>query len=47
MIRLSPEEFARESKHYDVLHIHTSYPYTKAVVEGGAENVIFTWHGYT
>ena len=47
LIRLTPEEFLREAKHFDIIHIHTSYPYTKAVVKEGLRNAVFTWHGYT
>ncbi len=46
LIRLTPEEFLREAKHFDIIHIHTSYPYTKAVVKAGLRNIVFTWHGY-
>ncbi len=47
LIRCTPEEFLREAKHFDVVHIHTSYPYTKVTVERGLKNIVFTWHGYT
>ncbi|MGB9622316.1 MAG: glycosyltransferase family 4 protein [Candidatus Bathyarchaeia archaeon] len=47
LIKLTPEEFLREARHFDVIHIHTSYPYTKAAVEEGLKNIVFTWHGYT
>jgi glycosyltransferase involved in cell wall biosynthesis len=43
---LTPEDFIREASHYNIVHIHTSYPYTKAAVEGNMENLVFTWHGY-
>jgi glycosyltransferase involved in cell wall biosynthesis len=46
LIRLAPEDFAKEARHYDIVHIHTSYPYTKAAVEDNAKNLVFTWHGY-
>jgi len=46
LIRLAPEDFVREARHYDIVHIHTSYPYTKACVDGNVKNLVFTWHGY-
>jgi len=46
LIRLRLEELPEEGRHYDVIHIHTSYPYTKVAVEHGMQNVTFTWHGY-
>jgi glycosyltransferase involved in cell wall biosynthesis len=47
LIKLKPEELPQESRYYDVIHIHTSYPYTKVAVEHGLRNIVFTWHGYT
>jgi hypothetical protein len=47
LIRLMPKEFVKEARRYDVIHIHTSYPYTKAAVEHGIKNLVFTWHGHT
>ena len=46
-IKLRPEDLPAEGKHYDVIHIHTSYPYTKVAVEHNIRNLVFTWHGYT
>ena len=46
LIRLKPEDLPAEGKHYDVIHIHTSYPYTKVAVEHNIRNLVFTWHGY-
>ncbi|BDR92701.1 glycosyltransferase family 4 protein [Vulcanisaeta souniana] len=47
LVKLTPEEFAKEAEHYDVVHIHTSYPYTNALVKRGlTTNLVFTWHGY-
>ncbi|MEM3836082.1 glycosyltransferase family 4 protein [Pyrobaculum sp.] len=47
LVKLMPEEFAREARHYDVVHVHTSYPYTHALVKRKLiANLIFTWHGY-
>lgn len=47
LIKLTPREFVSEGKKYDVIHIHTSYPYTRAVIKYGlADKVVFTWHGY-
>jgi glycosyltransferase involved in cell wall biosynthesis len=47
LIKLRPEELLSEKKYYDVIHIHTSYPYAKVAVEQNIRNIIFTWHGYT
>jgi len=47
LIKLRPEDLPAEGKHYDVIHIHTSYPYTKVAVEHNIRNLVFTWHGYT
>jgi len=47
LIKLKPEELPQESRYCDVIHIHTSYPYTKTAVEQGLRNIVFTWHGYT
>jgi glycosyltransferase involved in cell wall biosynthesis len=47
LIKLKPKELPQESRYYDVIHIHTSYPYTKIAVEQGLRNTVFTWHGYT
>jgi len=46
LIKLKPEELPQESRYYDVIHIHTSYPYTKIAVGQGLRNIVFTWHGY-
>jgi glycosyltransferase involved in cell wall biosynthesis len=46
LIKLRPEDLPQESRYYDVIHIHTSYPYTKIAVEQGLHNIVFTWHGY-
>jgi len=47
LIKLRPEDLPVEGKYYDVIHIHTSYPYTKAAIKHNIHNVVFTWHGYT
>ena len=47
LTKLRPEDLQVEGKYYDVIHIHTSYPYTKAAVKHNIRNVVFTWHGYT
>ena len=47
LIKLRPEDLPAKGKHYDVIHIHTSYPYTKAAIKHNIRNVVFTWHGYT
>jgi glycosyltransferase involved in cell wall biosynthesis len=47
LIKLRPEDLPVEGKYYDVIHIHTSYPYTKVAVEHNIRNLVFTWHGYT
>jgi len=47
LIKLRPEDLPAEVKYYDVIHIHTSYPYTKAAIKHNIRNVVFTWHGYT
>jgi glycosyltransferase involved in cell wall biosynthesis len=47
LIKLRPEDLPQEGRHYDIIHIHTSYPYTKVAVEHKLPNVVFTWHGYT
>jgi glycosyltransferase involved in cell wall biosynthesis len=47
LIELKPEELPQESKYYDIIHIHTSYPYTKVAVKHNIRNIVFTWHGYT
>jgi glycosyltransferase involved in cell wall biosynthesis len=47
LIKLRPEDLPAEGKYYDVIHIHTSYPYTKAAIKHNIRNVVFTWHGYT
>jgi len=47
LIKLRPEDLQVEGKYYDVIHIHTSYPYTKAAIKHNIHNVVFTWHGYT
>jgi glycosyltransferase involved in cell wall biosynthesis len=46
LIKLRPEDLQVEGKYYDVIHIHTSYPYTKVAVKYNMRNVVFTWHGY-
>ena len=46
LIKLRPEDLQVEGKYYDVIHIHTSYPYTKAAIKHNIRNVVFTWHGY-
>jgi glycosyltransferase involved in cell wall biosynthesis len=46
LVKLKPEELPQESKYYDVIHTHTSYPYTKIAVEHSLRNIVFTWHGY-
>jgi glycosyltransferase involved in cell wall biosynthesis len=46
LIKLRPEDLPCRGKYYDVIHIHTSYPYAKVAVEQGIRNTIFTWHGY-
>ena len=46
LIRLRPEDLPVEGKHYDVIHIHTSYPYTKVAIEHNIRNLVFTWHGH-
>ncbi len=47
LIKLTPEDFARESKYYDIVHIHTSYPYVNTMVKHKLiNNLVFTWHGY-
>lgn len=43
---LSPKQFINEAKLYDVVHIHTTYPYTKAAIKAGLRNIVFTYHGY-
>jgi glycosyltransferase involved in cell wall biosynthesis len=47
LIKLRPEDLPVEGKYYDVIHIHTSYPYTRVAVEHNIRNLVFTWHGYT
>jgi len=47
LIKLRPEDLPVEGKYYDVIHIHTSYPYTKVAIEHNIRNLVFTWHGYT
>ncbi|MFP3299205.1 MAG: glycosyltransferase family 4 protein [Thermocladium sp.] len=47
LIRLRPEDLPVEGRYYDVIHIHTSYPYTKVAIEHNIHNLVFTWHGYT
>ena len=47
LIKLKPEELPNEQRYYDVIHIHTSYPYVKVAVKQNIRNIIFTWHGYT
>jgi glycosyltransferase involved in cell wall biosynthesis len=47
LVKLRPEDLPQEGRHYDIIHIHTSYPYTKIAVEHKLPNVVFTWHGYT
>ena len=46
LIKLRPEDLPAKGKHYDVIHIHTSYPYTKVAIEHNVRNLVFTWHGY-
>ena len=47
LIRLTPEELISKGKDYDIIHIHTSYPYTRAAIKHGlVDRVVFTWHGY-
>jgi glycosyltransferase involved in cell wall biosynthesis len=46
LIKLRPEDLPVEGKYYDVIHIHTSYPYTKVAVEHNIRNLVFTLHGY-
>jgi glycosyltransferase involved in cell wall biosynthesis len=46
LIKLRPEDLPVEGKYYDVIHIHTSYPYTKVAIEHNIRNLVFTWHGY-
>ena len=46
LVKLRPEDLPAEGKHHDVIHIHTSYPYTKVAIEHNIRNLIFTWHGY-
>jgi glycosyltransferase involved in cell wall biosynthesis len=46
LVKLRPEDLPAEGKHYDVIHIHTSYPYTRVAVEHNIRNLVFTWHGY-
>lgn len=43
---ISPKEFIREAIKYDVVHIHTSYPYTKETTKARLKNIVFTYHGY-
>jgi glycosyltransferase involved in cell wall biosynthesis len=46
LIKLKPKDLPQESRYYDVIHIHTSYPYTKVAVDREIYNTIFTWHGH-
>ncbi|MFP3241349.1 MAG: glycosyltransferase family 4 protein, partial [Caldivirga sp.] len=46
LVKLRPEDLPAEGKHYDVIHIHTSYPYTKVAIEHNVRNLVFTWHSY-
>ena len=46
LIKLKPEELLQESRYYDVIHIHSSYPYAEVAVKHNIRNVVFTWHGY-
>ena len=46
LVKLRPEDLPAEGKHYDVIHIHTSYPYTKVAIEHNIRNLVFTWHGH-
>jgi len=47
LVKLRPEDLPAEGKHHDVIHIHTSYPYTRVAISSKIRNLVFTWHGYT
>ena len=47
LIKLKPQELAEEAKRYDVIHLHTTYPYLEALLKNGYDRIIFTYHGYT
>ncbi|ABW02272.1 glycosyltransferase family 4 protein [Caldivirga maquilingensis] len=47
VIKASPQEFYRETRKHDIIHVHTSYPYLKVLADNNAlDNVVFTYHGY-
>jgi len=46
LMKLTPREFAREALKYDVVHIHLSYPYIKAVLKANYSCLVVTHHGY-
>jgi len=43
---LTPKEFIREAMKFDIVHIHTTYPYTREAIKAGLKNIVFTYHGY-
>lgn len=45
--KLTPRAFLEEARKYDVVHIHTTYPYLNTLLNANFKNVIFTFHGYT
>lgn len=47
LARLTPHEFVREASKYDVVHIHLSYPYLKALLKAKYGPLVVTHHGYT
>ena len=46
LTRLTPREFAKEASRYDVVHIHLSYPYLKAILKANRSSLVLTHHGY-
>jgi glycosyltransferase involved in cell wall biosynthesis len=46
LVKLTPGEFLREAKHFDIIHIHQSYPYLSIVAKAKLTNVVFTSHGF-
>lgn len=46
LAKLTPCEFVREASKYDVVHIHLSYPYLKAIVKANYGSLVVTHHGY-
>jgi len=46
LVKLTPEEFLQEAKHFDIIHIHQSYPYLSIAAKARLTNVVFTSHGF-